>query len=114
MTTNKKKTPKVEPMPKDVLELVGSIQKERPGWRFCLLGGDVQYPYKRTKAGRIKGVDRTKTEPQGWKAEFFGGIDPQTNTGERHASSEWYASPHDAILMACAQARKAISEGAPE
>lgn len=97
-----------------MLDLILEIQKKRPGWRFSLLGGDVQYAYKRNKKERIIGINRKKKEFFGWKAEFFGGIDPSKNTGDRHVSTGYYKDPHDAILMACTMAKKAIKEGAPK
>lgn len=98
-----------------VFSFVLEIQQDRPGWRFMLIGGDKAYPYKRSKSGLILGVNRKKKpEVQGWKAEFFGSIDPKSNTGQRHAESGWYASPIDAVIIACARARQAIKNGAPQ
>jgi hypothetical protein len=96
-----------------VLALVKEIQKDRPGWRFSLLGGDFSYDYIRTKCGEIKGVSKKKPLVEfGWQAEFFGDIDPSKNTGERHVSSGLYRDPGDAIVIACAMARKLINQGA--
>lgn len=93
-----------------MLHLIKQVQKDRPGWRFCLLGGDVQYAYKRNKKGKIVGVNRKKTETFGWRAEFFGDIDPSKNTGERHVVTQHFVEPGDAVLVACTMARQKISE----
>lgn len=85
-------------------DLVLEIQKERPDWRFSLLGGDSPREYKRSKTGKIIGYKKTRNI-FGWKAEFF-----TTEAGERIASGN-YARPNDAVLIATALARKAIKEG---
>lgn len=87
------------------LDLILEIQKERPDWRFILLGGDQPREYKRNRAGKITGYKK-KRSPFGWKAEFF-----RTEDGVRIAKSGYYRRPFDAILIAGAQARKAIREG---
>lgn len=95
-----------------ILELVQKIQTERPGWRFSLLGGSFQFDYKRSKTGKIIGVDKKKPLVEfGWKVEFFGNIDPSKCTGQRIVSTDFYSDPYDAIAVGCAKARKAIKEG---
>jgi hypothetical protein len=101
---------------KSIFSLVEQIQKDRPGWRFSLLGGDVCFGYKTDKKGkhvRKNGslvVDKKKKAAFGWRAEFFGHEDPSKDYGQRHASAGNYLHMNDAIIMACAQARKAIKD----
>lgn len=77
--------------------VVEVIQQKNPGWRFLLLGGDLSYGYKNNLVGL--GVDPSKRLPFGWRAEFFGHIDPSLDTGTRHAS-EWAETPALAICKA--------------
>ena len=77
------------------------IQKERPGWRFSLLGGSTSYGYKRSKSGKIVGVNKKEKIFFGWQAEFFGSINPTKCTGGRHVSTAHYERPEDAIVVAC-------------
>lgn len=97
-------------MNKGIFDLVEKIQKERPGWRFLLLGGDVQFAYKRNKKGRIVGTNKKEKQPFGWTAEFFGDIDPTKDTRSRHAKSGYYLRMEDAVIIACSMARKVIEE----
>ena len=113
----KKKALKSKPGPRGILDLVLEIQTERPGWRFLLLGGDNPFGWKRIKSGELKKrnggliVDKKKREPFGWKAEFFGHENPEKNTGQRIVQTGFYVDPYDAVLIACAAARKAINDG---
>ena len=63
----------------DAWELVREIQAHNPGWRFSILGGDTRF--------------------NGWKAEFFGHIDPSQDYGQRHASEQAATLP-EAICLA--------------
>jgi hypothetical protein len=71
----------------DAWTLVEETQKEHPGWRFCLLGGDVEMGYKKRKSGDNIEVDENSRYPFGWKAEFFGELDPRKDYGQRHAEA---------------------------
>lgn len=87
-----------------VFELVLEIQKDRPNWRFSLLGGDLPRDFKRNKLGDITGYKKTRS-PFGWQAEFF-----TLKNGDR-IQSGGFIDPKDAIIVAVAKARKAIKEG---
>jgi hypothetical protein len=51
--------------------IVERMRQLQPGWRFCLLGGDMD----------IEG------ESFGWRVEWFGHADPAKDDGRRHASA---------------------------
>lgn len=87
-----------------LFDMIKDIQKKRPDWRFGLLGGDRPREYKRDKKGMIKGYKKTR-KPFGWQAEFFG-LD-----GQERLQSGYYLHHHDAILIACGLATKAIRAG---
>jgi hypothetical protein len=92
-----------------LFDMIKDIQKKRPDWRFCLLGGDMPREYKRSKSGKILGYKRSR-KPFGWQAEFFGLRDGKTFTTQR-IQSGFYLKTDDAILIACAMATKAIRQG---
>ena len=104
-------------MRKDVMRRVLQVQRLRPGWRFMLLGGDTQMGYKLNKDGSLKRsgrarmiiVDESSRVPFGWKAEFFGEMDPRHDYGDRHVRVS-RISLEDAIEVACNIAMRKIRE----
>jgi hypothetical protein len=75
-------------------EVVAKVQRDQPGWRFVLLGGD-------SRMGRWSGKP--------WKAEFFGHADPNQDYGQRHG--EAYADTAQlAICLAALRATTPDSE----
>lgn len=97
-------------------KLVEQIQKQRPGWRFSLLGGDKEYGYRTNKDGSLK-RDRKRNImvveiliPFGWRAEFFGHHDPRKDDGRRHSSVAMDTAA-GAIREACRLAQEAIDRG---
>ena len=59
--------------------VVEKIQRDEPGWRFGLLGGDIHFR---------------------WKAEFHGHIDPEQNYGQRHGQAYADTAPRAICLAA--------------
>ncbi len=91
----------------DAWLLVEAVQKQHEGWRFSLLGGDRTMGYRTNADGSFKTdktgravVDETSRFSFGWKAEFFGEVDPRQNYGDRHASV-YSESETRAIVIAC-------------
>jgi len=85
---------------------VVKVQRMRPGWRFSLLGGDVSYGYNRTKNGRISKhhpIDYSQVVEFGWRAEFFGDIDPSKDAGQRRVQVA-ARTAEGAVREACKQA----------
>lgn len=77
--------------------VVAEVQRRHPGWRFSLLGGDVSMGYFDNSPQR--GVDESSRCAFGWRAEFFGEIDPRQNYGDRHGEA-WGETPALAICRA--------------
>lgn len=89
------------------MRVVQRVQTLYPGWRFSLLGGDSSFDYQ------VIGPDNYLVDPEnlnafGWRAAFFGHIDPTKNHGQRHADV-WAETPEVAICMAAINAIKANS-----
>lgn len=89
--------------------LVEAVQKKHPGWRFCLLGGDESMGYQIGKDGNLKRhkgrlvVAEASRFAFGWKAEFFGDVDPRKDDGSRHAEGRG-ETMQEAIAHACEKA----------
>lgn len=65
----------------DAFTVVDQVQRMNPGWRFSLLGGDMQF---------------------GWHAEFFGHSDPRLDYGQRHGTA--YAATREMAICLAALA----------
>lgn len=85
----------------DAWLVVAEVQRRFPGWRFMLIGGDESYVYRRGKIGEAEYVacPEAPREIFGWRASFFGHIDPTQNFGARHGD-EHGETPSLAICRA--------------
>jgi len=93
-------------------KVVWEVQRQHPGWRFCLLGGDVSMGYKRDPAGGWVSplvVVEDSREAFGWDASFFGELDPRVNCGDRHGEAWADTAP----LAICLAALQAVESGRP-
>lgn len=72
-------------------EVVAEVQRRNVGWRFMLIGGDAKFG--------------------GFRAEFFGHIDPAQDYGQRHGEAHAATAPH-AICLAAIAALSVQEKGA--
>lgn len=93
--------------------LIEEVQRKHPGWRFSLLGGDIQMGYEqrggnivRNPDGSLKVAEASRF-PFGWRARFFGDMDPRKVYGETHAEGTGYTA-EEAIADACRNVKEAL------
>lgn len=67
------------------------------------MGGDQSYPMVSRGAGKIEVIRDGTMVLFGWRAEFFGHVDPAEDCGTRHGSAHGDAIPM-AICLAALQA----------
>lgn len=85
-------------------EVVVEVQRQHPGWRFSLLGGDRPFGYQLVEGGGYI-CDRSVVYPFGWHARFFGGEDPTVG----YPLSNGEADADTAPLAICLAALKAVA-----
>jgi len=95
-------------------DVVMRVQALHEGWRFSLLGGDRTMGYRMNNDGSFKRVGRkreivvvpTSRCAFGWRAEFFGHVDPRKNYGDRHGGAHHMSAPMAIVLAALDAVRR--------
>lgn len=88
--------------------VVLEAQRQHPGWRFFLLGGDTCFGCVNDSPS--EGVDESSRVMFHWRAEFFGEQNPRKNYGDRHGEASATVAP----LAICMAALNAIEARANE